>query len=216
MNNCTIETLCSKFNFGRSWGTYSGLAWLNTTINQPDKLASSRFTVAGMNCAADKFVEFNSMDANGNVISPASNEINFTHSSGNKKYETILTAEQAAEYALDKVFPDWRPEEVAAQSEYAAGENLEGNVYLVDGKIYAGQLPEGNIKVRKANGRGGFGPEVETTMSGILEIGEGDAKVVETRYYNLHGIRVDKVSNGVFIKVDTYENGKTAASKVVR
>ena len=53
-------------------------------------------------------------------------------------------------------------------------------------------------------------------MSGILEIGEGDAKVVETRYYNLHGIRVDKVSNGVFIKVDTYENGKTAASKVVR
>lgn len=156
------------------------------------------------------------MDANGNVISPASNEINFTHSSGNKKYETILTAEQAAEYALDKVFPDWRPEEIAAQTKYATDENLEGNVYLVNGKIYSGKLPEGNLKVRKANGRGGFGPEVETSVAGIIEVGDDNVKIVDTRYYNLHGIRVDNATNGIFIKVDTYDNGKTAASKVVR
>lgn len=216
MNNCTIETLCSEFNFGRSWGTYSGLAWLNTTINQPAKLAKSRFTTSGMNCAADKFVEYNTLDTDGKVISPASNEINFTHSSGNKKYETILTAVQAAEYALDKVFPDWRPEEIAAQAEYTANENLEGNVYLVNGKIYSGQLPEGNLKVRKANVRGGFGPEVETSMSGIIEIGDETAKIVNTRYYNLHGILVDNATNGIFIKVDTFDNGKTVASKVVR
>ncbi|MDE6510731.1 MAG: pectin esterase, partial [Muribaculaceae bacterium] len=49
MNGCTIETLCSQFNFGRSWGTFSGLAWLNTTINQPSKLASTRFNTTGMN-----------------------------------------------------------------------------------------------------------------------------------------------------------------------
>lgn len=216
MNNCTIETLCSEFNFGRSWGTYSGLAWINTTINQPAKLANSRFTIGGMNCAADKFVEHNTMDANGKVISPASNEINFTHASGNKKYETILSAEQAAEYALDRVFPDWRPEEIAAQTKYATDENLEGNVYLVNGKIYLSQLPEGKIKVRKANGRGGFGPEVETSVAGIIEVGDDNVKIVDTRYYNLHGIRVDNATNGIFIKVDTYDNGKTAASKVVR
>ena len=212
MNNCTIETLCSEFNFGRSWGTYSGLAWLNTTINQPARLAKSRFTISGMNCAADKFVEYNTMDANGKVISPASNEINFTHSSGNKKYETILTAVQAADYSLDKVFPDWRPEEIAAQTEYTANENLEGNVYLVNGKIYSGQLPEGSIKVRKANGRGGFGPEVETSMSGIIEVGDETAKIINTRYYNLHGICVDNATNGIFIKVDTFDNGKSVAS----
>lgn len=216
MNNCTIETLCGKFNFGRSWGTYSGLAWLNTTINQPAKLASSRFTVAGMNCAADKFVEYNSMDTNGNRISPASNEINFTHSTGNKKYETILTDEQAAEYALDKVFPGWNPDQTAAQVEYAANENPEGNVYLVDGKIYSGQLPEGNIRVRKANGRGGFGPMVEASTTGIIEVGTESAAVVETRYYNLQGILVENPSNGVFIKVDTLADGKTAATKVVK
>lgn len=216
MNNCTIETLCGKFNFGRSWGTYSGLAWLNTTINQPAKLASSRFTVAGMNCAADKFVEYNSMDTEGNRISPASNEINFTHSTGNKKYETILTDEQAAEYALDKVFPGWNPDQTAAQVEYAANENPEGNVYLVDGKIYSGQLPEGNIRVRKANGRGGFGPMVEASTTGIIEVGTESAAVVETRYYNLQGILVENPSNGVFIKVDTLADGKTAATKVVK
>ncbi|MDE5785084.1 MAG: pectin esterase, partial [Duncaniella sp.] len=217
MNNCTIETLCSKFNLGRSWGTYSGLAWLNTTINQPSKLTSTRFNTTGMNCAADKFVEYNSMDTNGNRISPASNELTFTHSSGNKKYETILTDAQAAEYAIDKVFPDWNPEDIAAQAVYAPNEELAGNVYLVDGKIYAGQLPEGNIlKVRKANARGGFGPEVEISLSGIAAVAAEAESVVNTQYYNLQGVRVDSSCKGVVVKVDTLANGKTIATKVVK
>lgn len=214
MNNCTIETLCSQFNFGRSWGTFSGLAWLNTTINQPSKLVSSRFTTAGMNCAADKFVEYNSMDANGNRISPASNELNFTHSSGNKKYETILTDEQAAEYAIDKVFPDWNPEEIAAQVVYTPNENLRGNVYLVNGKLYAGSLPSGSkLKVRKANARGGFGPEVEVNLSGIGEIDAEAATVVSTESFNLQGMPVDSSYNGVVVTVRTLDNGKKVAVK---
>ena len=219
MNNCTIETLCSQFNFGRSWGEYSGLAWLNTTINQPSKLASSRFTVAGMNCAADKFVEFNTMDAQGNVISPASNVINFTHAAGNKKYETILTADEAAGYALDKVFPDWRPEEIAAQVTYTEGEELAGNVYLVDGKIYAGKLPEGeNFKVRKANARGGFGPAVDysSAVTAIAEVGANATNVVSTQYYNMQGMRVDESCTGVVIKVETLDNGNKVVSKIVK
>ncbi len=217
MNNCTIETLCSNFNFGRSWGNYSGLAWLNTTINQPSKLVSTRFTVAGMNCAADKFVEYNTMDKEGNCISPASNVINFTHSSGDKKYETILTAEQAAEYALDKVFPDWNPEEIAAQVTYAPEEELAGNVYLVNGKLYAGELPEGNnLKVRKANARGGFGPEVEISLSGIAETAAEAGDVIATQYYNLQGVRVDDSFKGVAVKVTTYSTGRTVATKVVK
>lgn len=218
MNNCTIETLCSQFNFGRSWGAYSGLAWLNTTINQPSKIASSRFTIAGMNCAADKFVEYNTMDASGNVISPASSVKNFTHASGNKEYETILTAEQAAEYAIDKVFPDWKPEEIAAQSLYQENEELAGNVYLVDGKIYAGSLPEGTgIKVRKANARGGFGPEVTVDYSaGIDDVTVNAGNVVSTEYYNLQGVRVDASYEGVVVKVDTLDNGKKIAAKVIK
>ncbi|MDE6378006.1 MAG: pectin esterase, partial [Duncaniella sp.] len=218
MNGCTIETLCSQFNFGRSWGSYSGLAWINTTINQPSRLASSRFTVAGMNCAADKFVEYNTKDTTGKVISPASNNIKFTHSTGDKQYETILTADQAADYALDKVFPDWKPADIAAQATYEKGEATAGNVYLVDGKIHAGKLPQGSgLKVRKANARGGFGAEVLVdNTSGIELIGAEGAEVISTRYYNLLGTPVDPSYQGIAIKVDTLSDGTTHTTKLLR
>lgn len=216
MNNCTIETLCSKFNFGRSWGTYSGLAWLNTTINQPSKIESTRFKTAGMNCAADKFVEYNSMDSEGKRVSPASNKLKFTHSSGDKEYETILTDEQAAEYAIDKVFPDWNPAEIAAQAVYTENEDPAGNVYLVEGKIYSGELPAGtNLKVRKANARGGFGPAVEASISGVNEVSVS-SRVVSTQCYNLQGMPVSDTYNGAVIKVDTLDNGKKLSRKIMK
>lgn len=196
MNNCTIETLCSEFNYGRSWGEPSRLAWLNTTINQPSKLVKTRFTVGGMNCAADKFVEYNTMDAEGNVISPSSNVLEFTHSTGNKKYETILTAEQAAEYAIEKVFPNWRAEEIAAQKAMGAVK-LEGNaitwsavegsaayavlkngkvVDIVTGTSYAVDDTQAVWAVRAANGRGGFGEaSVANTGTGISNVEAADA-----------------------------------------
>ena len=216
MNGCTIETLCNQFNFGRSWGTFSGLAWLNTTINQPSKLIATRFNTTGMNCAADKFVEYNSMDIDGNRITPESNELTFTHSSGNKSYETVLTDIEAAEYAIDKIFPDWDPESIAAQTEYSANEETEGNIYLVDGKIYANELPEGtNIKVRKANSRGGFGPAVDASTSSIDEICS-NAKEVNTQSFDLQGNPINNSHNGITIKVITLENGEKTASKVIR
>lgn len=214
MNGCTIETLCSQFNFGRSWGTFSGLAWLNTTINHPSKLASTRFNTTGMNCAADKFVEYNSMDTNGNRISPASNELTFTHSSGDKTYETILSDTEAADYAIDKVFPDWDPEAIAAQTEYTPNEETAGNVYLVEGRIYAGELPEGQgIKVRKANARGGFGPEVEATTTGIKETNGSTASI---RRYSLDGKAAGSDHKGIAIEVKTLDNGRKVAEKVMK
>ena len=104
MQNCTVDTHSAGFNWGRSWGSPSYLRWLNTTLKQPSKLASSRFTAAGMNSAADGFYEYNTMDESGKNISPASNVINFTHSTGDKQYETIINAEEAANYTKEKVF----------------------------------------------------------------------------------------------------------------
>lgn len=106
MQNCTVDTHSAGFNWGRSWGSPSYLRWLNTTLKQPSKLASSRFTAAGMNSAADGFYEYNTMDESGKNISPASNVINFTHKNGNKQYETIIDAEEAAKYTKEKVFED--------------------------------------------------------------------------------------------------------------
>jgi hypothetical protein len=57
-----------------------------------------------MNSAADGFYEYNTMDESGKNISPASNVIECTHKNGNKKYETIIDAEEAANYTKEKVF----------------------------------------------------------------------------------------------------------------
>lgn len=104
MNGCIVDCNSATFNWGRAWGTIANLTWMNTTLLQPNKIVNSRFTAAGMNCAADGFYEFRTFDQNGNVISPATNIINFTHSTGNKQYETILTKERAVNFSKANVF----------------------------------------------------------------------------------------------------------------
>ncbi|MCF0193499.1 MAG: pectin esterase, partial [Prevotella sp.] len=226
MNNCTIETLCKQFNFGRSWGPYSGLAWLNTTINQPSKLISTRFLEAGMNSAADKFVEYNSMDTNGNCISPASNILNFTHSTGNKQYETILTAAEAAEYSLDKVFPDWNPAEQAAQVVIANAPTISDNILSWDAingatayaifkdNVIQAIVPASTTTydisdtdasavwtLRAANSRGGFGEPVEA-VQGSTSIVNAQQSTVNSQQstYNLNGQQVAANYKGIVVK----------------
>ena len=115
MQNCTVDTHSATFNFGRSWGAPSYLRWLNTTVNQPQKIRvkeneTNRFTIAGMNSVADGFYEYHTMNASGEDITPASNVINFSHkdkSTGKetfKEYETIIDATEAAKYTKEKVF----------------------------------------------------------------------------------------------------------------
>lgn len=129
-NNCTIENNAAKFNLGRAWGGNSGngpkQAYLNTTIMQPDEIISTRFTTAGMNEAAKSFKEYNSKNSEGTVISPTSNILEFTHSTGNYEYETILSETEAANYALDKVFTGWAPNEIATQIEAPVAELKNG------------------------------------------------------------------------------------------
>ncbi len=219
-DSCTVENLASKFNFGRSWGGVSRLAFLNTTLNQPSEIAKTRFTTGGMNVAADKFVEYNSMDKNGNVVSPASNVLTFTKDNTKNTYETILTAAQAAEYALDKVFTDWKPADHAAQltmgevkkaattitwtavdGAKAYAVIADGNLAaIVDGTATSYSLTEDakTVEVRAANGMGGFGEAaVATDATGINTIETG-AKA-EDIIYNMQGIRVAKATKGLYI-----------------
>lgn len=233
LNNCTIETIGKRFNYGRSWGAYSGLALINTIVNQPEKLIATRFITGGMNCAADKFVEYNTLDTLGNVISPESNILKFTHKTGDKEYETILTAEQAAEYALDKVFPDWDAAGIAAQKvasnvslkdKTLTWDAVEGShayavvkngsiVAIVTEPAYAADDDNAEWAVRAANARGGFGPAVAANgNSGVDAVGAEE--VVDVKYFNTQGIRVDENYRGVVVKVATTASGKTITSKI--
>lgn len=195
--DCTIETLSAGFNLGRSWGGESKATYLNTVINQPSKLASSRWTTAGMNVAAFSFKEYNTMDVDGNVISPASNELNFTHSSGNRTYETMLTPDEAAKYTIANIHGTWAPDQIAAQVTDVA----EGKVFLVDGKITT-ELPTSG-KVRIANARGGFGPEVDAVTA--IETVKAEQQNASSETFDLMGRKVQAPKAGMLY----IQNGKS-------
>lgn len=151
--DCSVESKCKDFTFARSWGGESKAQFLNTTVLD-GSLNASRFTANGMNVAAYCFKEYNTMDASGKVISPASNVINFTHSSGNKQYETILSADEAAKYTIANIYGEWAPDQIAKQ----VTNSTKGTVFLVDGVITTTCPESGTVRI--ANARGGFGPEV--------------------------------------------------------
>ena len=216
--DCTVETRSASFNFGRSWGGESKATYINTTILDPSTLSKSRFTASGMNVAAAAFKEYNTMDAKGSTISPASNKMTFTHSTGNKTYETILTAEEAAEFTVEKIYGSWAPNSICAQLTTTATISEDKHTLTWTGEETTvclvsinGEAPvitqgtnltiEGEIvsaTVRVANARGGFGPAAiasETTaVKGIeTETAKGG------KLYNLTGMEVTKDYKGIVI-----------------
>ncbi len=236
LNNCTVEAKSEKFNFGRAWGGTPRLAYINTTLLQPEKISATRFTTGGMNVPADRFVEYNSVDANGNVVSPASNVLKFTKDKKVNEMETILTAEQADEYALDKVFPTWTPDVLAAQVELgklnAADKELTWSA-VAGAKAYAVfyknqfvgmtqsasyTVTDGDVKdytVRAANVMGGFGRA--SSVDGTTAVNKVNTDgVVSTVYYDLQGARVDGTQNGVMIMVQKMNDGTLKTVKVVK
>lgn len=219
---CTIENRASTFNFGRAWGGISRLAFLNTTLNQHNEIAASRFTAAGMNVTADKFVEFNSVDKDGNVVSPASNVVTFTKDSQQKTMETIITAEEAAEYSLDKVFPDWKPAALAQQTtvgavsltdntltwEAAQGATAYAIVCnnqiadIVDASTTSYAVSDANASyaVRAANGMGGFGEAIKVGEAATSVKNAVSNDEQETVIHTLGGVRINKTDGkGIYI-----------------
>ena len=205
-NGCTIETESKTFNFGRSWGT-AKTAFLNTTINS-GKLAATRWTVAGMNSAPVSYKEYNTVDKSGNGMNtPASNIIEFTHSTGNNTMETVLSAEEAQEYALDKFFTDWNPAAIAAQ-ETIDTENFDPEaVYLVENNGAFVALVKGSAlsaytqgTVRKANARGGFGAAADLSLvTGIRNAASMEQPTHHTAIYDVLGRRLTTLQKGINI-----------------
>ncbi len=237
MNECVVDNYAENFNYGRAWGGTPRLAYLNTTLLQPEKIIKGRFTVGGMNVPADKFVEYNTMDASGKVVSPASNVLKFTKDKKVNEMETILTAEQAAEYALDKVFPAWTPAEYTKQvglgllatdgnnitwtaaegaKAYAVFYKMQyvGMTAATSWPIAAGEKAD-DFVVRPANAMGGFGGG-STTTTGVNSLKVNAENVVSTMFYDLQGARVDGSQRGVLLMVQKMTDGSTRTVKIVK
>ena len=225
-NHCTIVNHAAKYNYGRAWSNEPRCAYLYTT-HTDGALNTNRWTTGGMNVAAKQFVEYKSMDKDGNVISPASHELTFTKGDVSNTMETILTDEQAAAYDVDKVFPDWRPDLLCAQIDAPAATLTDGIItwepvegasayalfkngilggIVAEGNTFVADDPEATWAIRSANSQGGLGEAAAVGTSGLSTI-EADDEETEV-IYDLMGRRVvNPVAGQIYIV-----NGK----KVVR
>lgn len=237
-SGCTIDSKAEKFNYGRAWNNTPRCAYINTTLLQPEKLNSNRWTLGGMNVPADKFVEYNTMDASGKVISPSSYVCTFTKDSKKNTYETILTVDEADTYSLDNLSKawNWYPATYTAQKSMnllkADGNKLTWDA--VDGALayavfrngtFVGMtttesydITEGTASeyiVRAANECGGFGQGASMTTA-ISDTFADNADIMQTSYYNVQGVRVNNSYKGIVIKVNTLKDGKKVATKIMR
>ena len=230
-DGCTVVDLAQgkgDWNFGRTWQNNPITVYLNTTLddNAKNTLISTRWIEKGMNNKDPKvFGEFGTKDAAGADITPASNKIN----SHGGVFETILTAEQAAEYAYEKMFAgDWKPMAIAAQLEapeasYADGviSGLEsGHVYLLTnsangswwiinettGTFALADAPQfkfnagDELTIRAANARGGFGPAKQVAGTATsIQAINAAMERGEQVIFNLAGQRVNKATKGLYI-----------------
>jgi len=120
-DHCVIYNRVSPFQFARAWKATPHCVWLNTTLMSPEKLdPHNRFESKGMGTCQADFLEYRTVDKQGNVVSPLSNVVTFTLGDESHTQETILTDEQARRYKLKDVFPDWRPEQKLQQLEAKA------------------------------------------------------------------------------------------------
>lgn len=230
-----VGSATDSFTFGRSWGRTAKCAFLNTILdkNAAANIASTRWTTGGMNVVAKNFFEYNTVDENGKVISPAENIVKFTKDKEVSEYNTIITAEKAAEFSLDKVFNNWKPADLAAQKSATAATESNGKlawegdaqmyIVLKDGKFFAMTAEKsldiagatGTWSVRAANEMGGFG-KMTSVVTGIKNIAAADeAATVSTAIFSISGTQQNSLQKGINIVVKTLADGSKKTEKVI-
>jgi len=221
-DGCKVVDLAEgkgNWNFGRTWQNTPVCVYLNTTLddNAKSTLISTRWIEKGMNNKDPKlFGEYGTKDENGTDITPKSNIIK----SHGGEFETILSAEQAAGFAYNKMFTDWDPASLTKQAAAPAGAKYDNGTVSWTGSsdaiAYAvfknGEfvgLTEANsfnitidgsvdgLTVRAANKMGGLGeaaPVAGTTGIEATQVADGQDVI-----YNLQGIRLNKAGKGLYI-----------------
>ena len=227
-DGCTVVDLAEgkgDWNFGRTWQNEPITVYLNTTLdaNAAKTIISSRWTEKGMNNKDPKlFGEFNTMDEAGNNITPANNTIN----SHGGAFETILSADDAANYSYEKMFSEnadkqWDPAALAKQAPAASNVKIDGTTLswesqllgqfwavVKNGKVvaftrnnsYTIDDAQAEYAVRAVNSMGGLGEATTANgETGIAEITDTQHLIPNNQFYNLNGQRVAQPTKGLFI-----------------
>ena len=253
--SCHIDCHSQVWDYGRGWRGWPKMAFLNTVFSDDAKMRIGvdqtkgktpdnklRVGTKGIQTSSDahamEFYEYNTMDEQGNVISPASNVLEFS-AYDKKTYETILKADEIERFSLRNVFPGWQPDEECKQVEVTSA-TIEGNtmiwtadqkakafliekngefVAIVDGTQTNVTVPEGSTEgytVRAANMMGGFGKPLS-----IGEIVDGIDNTImkdveQVTYYSTSGVRLSAPRNGINIRVTRHSDGSVEARKIIK
>ena len=243
--DCHVDCKSKTWDFGRGWRGWPKAAFLNTVLSadackrlgndQTSGKASDNYAIVrdidyslrvgtkGIQTSSDshymQFYEYNTMDEQGNVVSPASNVLEFT-ASDKLSYETILKAEETARFQLRNVYPDWQPD-VECRQVVVTSCQLQGNtlswttneeakaflieqggafVAIVDGTqcsyVVSGETSDG-YTVRAANRMGGFGVAAPVgTITGVEALSGKTAEHTVLRKV-LHNGRLVIVKDGI-------------------
>ena len=117
--SCTVQSECPTVSMGRAWNNTPTTTFLNTLVDYSAGQFSfedsdgkiKRWTKELMNANAwPRFGEYNTHLEDGTVLTPASNLVTFLDTkSGNttQDIETVLNAEQAAQYTMEYTLGDW-------------------------------------------------------------------------------------------------------------
>ena len=198
-NNCVIENGGSDYNFGRAWSSVNNgpvCVFLNTTLkDNGSKLISTRWNASNMNTTYVQGTgEYGTKNASGTDITPSSNTVQFTYvenkqTKNGNKFNTILTADEAATYTMEYTLGDWAATaasdvvQATVENVTLSGKTLswesEATAFLIekDGAFVAlteektydvTNAGRGIFTVRAANARGGFGEAVEMAGAGTL------------------------------------------------
>lgn len=97
---CTIKSECPVVSLGRSWKNYPKCVFLNTRLDYSagefslESNTIRRWTVQGMMALPEKFGEYRTMDQEGRVVSPETNEVTFVLDGKSRTMDTILSEEE--------------------------------------------------------------------------------------------------------------------------
>ena len=213
-NKCTIEG-AEGYRLGRPWGDSPSSTYLHTTMRSLPNAAGWGSMSSGL---VVRFHEFDSRDAEGNPLDLSSRSISACNAAANSD-PCVITEEQAAEYTLDKVFPNWYPQSFAQQLSvevvlsdnqltWPCPDSALGFAVLKDGQIVAFTgnpyytLPEGDsagsYSVRVANLMGGLGAP-SNAVTGIQTIHADTPSFRPTPLYNLFGQKVTSDYRGIVV-----------------
>ena len=226
-NECVVENNADVYNFGRAWSNHPTCIFLNTTLKDPDKLATTRWNLTGINCDYSIAGEYGTMNAQGENITPAANNVTFTKE--NTSMNTILDASALETYSIQNVLGEWAEtaqdqakqvtaptaelkdgtiswEPVAGATAYALfkdgefiGITTETSFVVETGDAASSRAQDTAVyTIRAANERGGFGePTLVTVADGIQKLNVENIEGLVI--YDLQGRRVNTVTSGIYI-----------------